>query len=233
MTARRLRIAVTLVALAAVVLWLGRRPLLGAVGRALVAEDPLVPVDAIVVSNAAARADALEAARLYRDGVSTRVVVPTWAPDPLDAELRCLGVPVLDVTALARAILDRSGVPPSAIATLPGAAAGTEDEIAAVADHVRMAGLRSLLYVAPRSHGARARWLLRRRVPAHVHVAVRGAVVDHFDPDRWWSSRDASREVMAEYLRWLNSALLGDAWRGRSVAAPVRCSCCDGGHPTP
>jgi uncharacterized SAM-binding protein YcdF (DUF218 family) len=219
---RRLRTALALLLVAAA-LWLARRPLLVAIGGALVAEDAVAPVDAIVVSNASARADALEAARLYREGISARLVIAEWERDPLDTEVQRLGVPYLDSTALARAILERSGVPPAAITVLPGSAAGTEDEVAAAAAYVRAHDLTSLLYLAPRSHTARARWLLRRRLPPPVRVAVRSARLDAFTVDGWWRSRDQSREVMAEYLRWLNSAVLGDAWRGRPspAAAPA------------
>lgn len=200
-------------ALAVAALWLARRPFLTAVGGALVADDALVPADVIVVSSASARADALEAARLYAAGISPRLVIAEWVREPVDVEIERLGVPFLHVTALARAILERSGVPPSAITVLPGAASGTEDEVAAVAAYVPDAGIRSVLYVGPRTHTARARWLLRHRLPPSVRVAARGPAADDFAADGWWRSRDQSREVMAEYLRWLNSALLGDAWR--------------------
>jgi hypothetical protein len=119
---------------------------------------------------------------------------------------------------------------------MPGQAEGTEDEIAATEAFVRARkDVRSVLFLGPRTHTARVRWLLRRRLPAEVRVAVRSAPYDTFSPDDWWHSRDDSREVMAEYLRWVNTALLGDAWDG----APARrgsasCSCCpDGARPSP
>jgi uncharacterized SAM-binding protein YcdF (DUF218 family) len=195
--------------------WTVRRPLLVAVGSALDAEDALVPVDVIVISSAAARQDALEAARLYHDGVSRRLVVAEWFDDPLDAELHRIGVPHLDVTALARSILEHSAVPPEAVTVLPGPVAGTEDEVVVAADYVRTVGARSVLFLAPRTHTARARWLLRRRLPPAVKLVVRSARLDSFDVDGWWRYRDQSRDVMAEYARWLNSALLGDAWHSR------------------
>jgi len=213
-------------------LWLARRPLLVAVGRALVAEDALAPVDLLVVSNAATRADALEGARLYREGVSPRVAIAEWYVDPAIAEIRCLGIPLLDATQLTRAVLERSGVPAAAIVLMPGRAEGTEDEVTATAAYLRTdRAVRSVLFLAPRTHTARVRWLLRRRLPDQVRVAVRSAPYDTFSPDDWWHYRDVSREVMAEYLRWLNTRLLGDAWvGGASREAPVSCPCCS---PTP
>ncbi|MBI3769567.1 MAG: hypothetical protein HY271_13910 [Deltaproteobacteria bacterium] len=212
---RGVRAPIVALALALVLatLWLGRRPLLIAMGSALLAEDALTPVDVIVVSNAAARIDALEAARLYREGVSRRLIIPEWVVDPLDAEMRRLGVPYLDTTSLVRTILERSGVPAAAITVVPGPVEGTDDEVAVAAEYVRTEELQSVLYLVPRTHSARARWLLRRLLPAPTRVVVRSGRLDGYTADGWWRSRDHSRDVMSEYLRWLNSALLGDAWR--------------------
>jgi hypothetical protein len=44
--------------------------------------------DVVVSSVASARADALEAARLHREGVARRVVLARWQPEPLDEEMR-------------------------------------------------------------------------------------------------------------------------------------------------
>ncbi len=210
---RRRRRALVALLLVAAALWIARRPLLIALGGALVAEDPLAPVDVMFVSSASARADALEAARLYRDGIAPRLVLAEWIREPVDVEIERLGVPYLPLTALARAILERSGVPPDAITVLPGAATGTEDEVAAAVTWVPNAGIGSLVWVGPRTHTARTRWLLRRRLPPSVRVAVRSAAGDDFSVDGWWRSRDQSREVMSEYLRWLNTAVFRDAWR--------------------
>jgi len=226
--ARRGRLVLLAVAALLAALWVGRRPALVAVGRALVAEDALGPADLLVASNAATRADALEAARLYDQKISPRIAIAEWYVDPATAEIHCLGVPLLDQTELARTILERSGVPAAAIQVMPGAAQGTEDEVAATAAYVRAdASVRSVLFLAPRTHTARVRWLLRRRVPSGVRIAVRSAPYDTFSPDDWWHSRDMSREVMSELLRWLNTGLLGDAWSGSRISQePARCSCC-------
>lgn len=217
-------------------LWVGRRPILVGVGHALVAEDALGPADLLVVSNAATRADALEAARLYDQKISARIAIAEWYVDPVSAEIHCLGIPLLDPTDLARAILERSGVPAAAILVMPGRAEGTEDEVAATVAYVRAnASVRSVLFLAPRTHTARVRWLLRRRLPPAVRVAVRSGPYDTFSPDDWWHSRDASREVMSELLRWVNSGLLGDAWGASPTRRePVHCSCCpDAASPSP
>jgi len=209
---RRVRTVAVTLAVVVVAVWIARRPLLVAIGSMLVVEDALAPVDVIVISSAGVREDSLEAAQLYHDGISRRLVVAKWFDEPLDAELRRIGVQNLDATSLALAILEHSGVPSSAVTVVPGPVAGTEDEVVATADYVRAVAAHSVLFLAPRTHTARARWLLRRRLPPAVQLVVRSGRLDHFEVDGWWRHRDQSREVMAEYFRWLNSALLGDRW---------------------
>ena len=110
----------------------------------------------------------------------------------------------------------------SFVPVMPGQAEGTEDEIAATAEYVRRnTEIQSVLFLAPRTHTARVRWLLRRRLPATVRVAVRSAPYDPFSADDWWRSRDASREVMAEYLRWVNTAMSSHFSPPRSMSASI------------
>jgi uncharacterized SAM-binding protein YcdF (DUF218 family) len=193
-------------------LWLARRPLLTGLGAALVAEDPLAPVAAIVVSTTNVRATALEGATLYRDGVAPTLLIPRWHSDDIDAELARRGVRYLDVTGLAQAILTASGVPTAAVRVLPGAVDGTGAEVAAIAAWAQREAPASLLYITARNHTARARRRLRRVVPPGTRVLVRASRYDRFAPDGWWHRRGAAREVMSEYLRWLNTFVLGDPW---------------------
>jgi uncharacterized SAM-binding protein YcdF (DUF218 family) len=216
---RRVRFATILLGIALIAWQTGDRALT-AVGTALTVDDALAPVDVVVSSVAAARADALEAARLHREGFARRVVLARWQPEPLDEEMRKLGVPWLPVTDLAVAMLEKSGVPPSAITVLPGPVDGLNTEIAAIGAFARAEKPASLLYVTARSHTQRARWLLERVLPETTTLSVRAPAADAFRPDAWWRSRDASREVAMEYLRWANTFGLRDLWSSSAVAPP-------------
>jgi uncharacterized SAM-binding protein YcdF (DUF218 family) len=206
---------VVLLLLAAGAAWLLRRPLLRAAGAALIAEDPLEPVAVIVVSTTNVRATALEAGRLYRDGIAPRLLIPRWRSDDLDAELARRGVHYLDFTGLARAILVADGVPAEAITLLPGDVDGTGSEIAVIANWARTETPASLLYLTARNHTARARRRLRTVLPPATRVSVRASRWDRFAPDGWWRRRGAAREVLTEYIRWLNTFVIGDPWLGR------------------
>jgi len=192
--------------------WFDRRAALESVGALLVHEDPLGPVEMMVVSNADPPADALEAAQLYHAGISRTIVVPLWISEPTDEALERLQVPHLRTTKLAKAVLTRSHVPPTAIETLSTPVDGTLAEVAEVAALARRRQPQSLLYITPRSHTARAFWVLHRELPAQIRISVRSPRLDAFPVNAWWYTRDYSREVAMEYLRWINTLILQDPW---------------------
>jgi len=200
-----------------VLTWANRHALFVTVGELLVAEDSLERVDVVVISKASTAADALEAGRLYADGYGAEIVMPGWQAQPLAAAIRGLGIPYLGEGDLAAEILRRSGVPDSAVRILPGTSDGTESDIAAVATFARERQPTRVLFLTAKSHTARARWLLRRALPTTTRALVRAPRTDRFCPDSWWQSRDDSREVVEEYLRWFNTLILRDLWGGANT----------------
>ena len=178
-----------------------------------------MPVECIVVSNAAVRADAVAAAALYQDGVSRHLVLPAWQVDPLDREIQELGVPLLSPTDLALAILVKKGVPRDAVEILRDPVDGLNAEIAAIGRFAAARRPKSLMFLTARSHSRRARWLLERVLPAGTTIVVRSSASDAFDPRTWWHSRAGGREVAMEYLRWLNTFVLHDRWGADELPA--------------
>jgi len=212
---RRLLVVVAVVAGA----WLARQRLLTWVGSLLVVEDPPGPADVAVLSEASVVPGALEAAKLYASGSVRAVLVPAWVGRRFERQVRALGIAYPTPTELAREVLARSGVPADAIVTFGTGIDGTNTEIAMLGRYVAAFHPASVLYLTARSHTARARWLLRRTLPAGTRVAVRSPEGDPFRPAGWWQDRGQTREVAAEYARWFNSLVLGDWWSGGRAAA--------------
>ena len=215
---RRIVIIAGVVTAVGVVGWAERRVVLTAMARVLIAEDTLASIDTAVISLTTPRAAAFEAARLYREGVVQHLAVFTEAEAPLDQAVRDLGIAQLNGNEIAVAIAERLDVPRGAIEVLPGPVDGTGAETAAIARLVRGRGVSSVLLITSRSHSARARWLLAHRLPAGTGFAVRAPRDDGFDAATWWHSREDAREVAFEYLRWINTLLLRDAWATTQVA---------------
>lgn len=197
---------------AALLAWSMRHVLLTGAGDLLVAEDGLEPVDVVAVSNPTLIGDVLEAGQLYRDGYTRRIVFPSAADEPYDDELRRLGSLRLPPADYATWLLTQGGVPAEAITVLPQLSDGTESGIAAIAGYARGERPGSLLLVVARDHTARAAWLLRRAPIDGTRVLVRGPRRDSFQPDGWWRSRGQTRELVFEYLRWVNTVVFGDLW---------------------
>ena len=213
-TTGRRWVAWLLLALAAgAMMWAAREAILGEVGELLIAEDAVQRVDVMVISKASVAADSLEVGRLYGECYGHEIIMGAWRADnAVVPAIRELGVPFLDESDLATEILRRSGVPDTAVRVLPANVDGTESEIAAVAAYARERQPASLLFVTARSHTARARSLLRDALPTTTRLLVRAPRTDSFRGDAWWRSRDDSREVCTEYLRWFNTLVLRDPW---------------------
>ncbi len=205
------RVALVLL-LCSVVAWSARRTILVAAGQALVAEDSLAPVDIIAISSANSAGGALEAVQLYRNGMTGEILLMPEPNDPVDAAIEQLGIPRLHGGDMAKTILERSGVPDRAIRTASDFVDGTDTEVAVIAGIARERHPIRVLFITARSHTRRARWLLQRKLPPDAGFLVRSARTDTFAADSWWHSRNASREVAMEYLRWVNTLVLGDLW---------------------
>ncbi len=203
------------------VAWLARHQLLTLAGWLLVAEDSVVPVEVIAVSNSTSMPDLLEAAHLYREGIAPAIVFPTAAPEPYAEELSRLGTPRLLPAEYATWILELAGVPRTAVHALSTITDGTETGIAAVATYARKARPPALMYVTARNHTTRARALLRRELPAGTTIVMHSPRTDTFAPESWWYSRAASREVAMEYLRWVNTFVLHDLWANQPAPPTV------------
>src|SRR5262245_38369102 len=100
-----------LAVLTLVAAWNGRQAVMSYLGGWLVAHDRLEPADIMVVSCSGLLAGAFEASRLYRDGMSSAVVIMSQYPQPQGDDIRALGIPYLEPTQMAMEILERSGVP--------------------------------------------------------------------------------------------------------------------------
>jgi uncharacterized SAM-binding protein YcdF (DUF218 family) len=182
--------------------WRERTAPLRRLAQALVREEPVGAADVGVVSMAQPRSAALDAAKLYHRGLVRQVWITPWLDEPADRRIDALGVRVPRHHEVARSILEKAGVPASAITLLDRPVAGLEGEMAVVGRALRARPGTRAVVVTQRSHTARAALLLRHAYAPGAEVMVRAAHVDRFDPDGWWRERGAVREVVLESLKW-------------------------------
>jgi hypothetical protein len=212
MSFRRPRLAAILVALAAaaaaiVAFPFVREPILRAAGWALVVSEPLAPADIIVVALDSGGAGALEAADLVQSGIATRVAVFTDPPSREDYEFIRRGLPYEDASARQIRQLKWLGV--SDVVEIPRTDAGTEGEGVVLPSWCDQHRFRSVVFVAARDHSRRVRRVLDRAMKGHpTRVMVQPARYSHFDPDRWWKTRDDVRTEIVELQKLVLDAIL-------------------------
>jgi hypothetical protein len=171
-----------------------RHALLRSAGWALVASDPLHPVDVIVIAGDADGAGTLEAADLVREGISARIAVFSVPLDGTGREFLRRGVPYSDLFVWQ---LHALGI--KSVEVIPLTEAGTHEEGRVLPRWCIENGYRTVLLVSTPDHSRRTRRILRRAaVGDGLEVLVRYTRYSDFDPDAWWHTRAGTRTELSE-----------------------------------
>lgn len=180
-----------------------RRSILRAAGWALVANDPLEPVDVIVLTLDVDGAGVLEAADLLHRGIATRVAVFADPPDPeIEPELLRRGLPYENMADQDIRELRELGI--GKVQRISTEVGGSEDEGPALADWCHRQRYHSVLVVSASDHSRRLRRILRRAMNRRqIRVRICSARYSKFDPDRWWQMHDGIRTETVELEKLL------------------------------
>jgi hypothetical protein len=200
-------IAVALAAAASLAIPIVREPVLRAAGRVLVVNEPVAPVDIIVLAPDSGGAGALQAADLVQSGIATRVAVFTDPPSGEDFEFIRRGLPYEDLAARQIRQLGWLGV--TDVVKIPRDEAGTGGEGEVLAPWCDQQRVRSVVVVASRDHSRRLRRVLNRDMQGHpVRVTVQAEHYSSFDPDRWWETRAGIRTEIIEFEKLVLDVVL-------------------------
>jgi hypothetical protein len=184
-----------------------REGVLRAAGWALVINEPLAPVDIVVISIDSGSAGALEAADLVQNGVAARVAVFADPPRGEDLELIRRGFPYEGAGARQTRQLEWLGV--RDVMQIPITDAGTEGEGQVLPPWCDQNQFRSILFVAARNHSRRVRRVFDRVMKGHsTRVTVRYSRYSSFNPDRWWETRSGIRGEIVEFQKLMLDAVL-------------------------
>jgi uncharacterized SAM-binding protein YcdF (DUF218 family) len=195
--------------------------MLKGLGGWIIVSDPLEKADAIVVLGGNLPFRSAEAARLFREGWATRV----WVTAPESASeleaIKNLGLAATPVDQLSVRVLEKYGVPGSAIRVLSPHVEDTVEEIRFITGALTETGLSRVIIVTSPTHTRRVRaiWriLARRGQRSFVHHIDR----ESFEADRWWETeRDRSRvmrEMSGLAFAWLVLPAASIMWRVSST----------------
>ena len=194
-----------LVALAILVALLGlgvlaHRPLLRAVGEALVVDDPRERTDAIVVVAGSTPSREETAAALFREGWAPRVLVSRQFVPGRVQRLLDMGIRPLDFQGESVAALEMLGVPRDAIVTLARPVEITEVELHVVAAAARERGWRRLTLVTTSTHSRRVQLIWQRETDGAIEGRLASVPDQCSAGDPWWRRRRCSEDVLHEYL---------------------------------
>lgn len=184
--------AILLVATGMMLVPLIRQSILRAAGHALVATDPLEPVDLIVVMFDTDGAGALEASDLIHRGFGSRVAVFADPPDPIvDREFLRRGVPYEDMAARETRQLQAVGIDNVDKIPKPTSDAKEGPILASWCDQHH---LQSVIVITNLTESRLVRRIFHRSLKSHhVRVVVCSAPYGDFDPDGWWRSHSGIR----------------------------------------
>ena len=198
----RLRLAVAGLTVAALMILAvaALQPALRLVGRALVVEDPLAASDALVIVAGGIPDREATAAELYRRGWAPLVVLSNnFTPDRV-RELIALGGRHLDYQGESRLVVEKHGVPPTAIVALSPPVKTTEAELKLVAETARARGWRRVILVTSPQHSRRVKLVWSREAAGKIEGLIALAEVDEFPGEGWWWKRRDAEAVLHEYL---------------------------------
>jgi uncharacterized SAM-binding protein YcdF (DUF218 family) len=167
-----------------------------AVGPWLVAVDPLVKSDAILVLDGKTPHRELEAVMLLRAGWAPRLIISHPRSDfPEEARREFALAPQQD--GVLRLLRD-AGVPQTAIVRLDRIVDNTLQELEVAFDYARGQGFRRIIIVSSAFHTRRIRLIWRTRFQRELPAVIRATRYEVVDPTRWWRSRRSIEDVTHE-----------------------------------
>lgn len=183
-------------------LYLGRSLWLPLPAALLVAEDPADRADVIFILSGQDRWRVPTAARLYRKGHATRILLTGTAGDEF---LSLATGQHLSHAEMSARVLERLGVPREALVLMDDDATSTYEEAVALNEYVRASKVESVILVTSHLHSRRARWIFRKVLSNPSGHAVKLSVVEAehsaFTVEDWWQSEDGLLTVFNEYLK--------------------------------
>ena len=174
------------------------------VGQWLVVQDPLQPSRAIVVLSGQMPFRAMEAARLYHDGLAPEVWLTRGVSPAEEAALRRLGIEYPREETYSIQVLKRLGVPDASIRLLVEPIFNTQDEALLVSREARRVGSERVILVTSKSSSRRTRAIWNALIGRNPLAIVRYASEDPYDPRSWWRNTSDIQAVSHEILGLLN-----------------------------
>lgn len=192
--------------------YLAREPILIALARFLIDDQPPQAADAIIVLGGSLPDRMIGAVDLYKADRAPRIILGRETSNPGAEELERRGGHLPDHADLNVSVAQQLGVPRQAVTIVEGKVSSTIGEAEMLIPYLRSIKAKSVLLVTSKIHTRRAAMVYRTFAP-DLHIIPYATPFDPFEVDGWWHSRGNIRRVFFEYQK-MAVFLLRDRWRG-------------------
>ncbi len=175
--------------------------LLPVFGNFLLRSDPLQKADVIVVLGGAFTVRSEEAAALYHQGWSPRILLTRELPPDDFYQLKQKGIVLSETIDLSQKILEGLGVPRSQIWRLEVPVDNTDEEVQAAGEFLKGQKVRRIIVVTSKSHSRRACLVFHHYYDNDFQIICHYSFFDPFEPRTWWKRRRDIRDLIFEYQK--------------------------------
>jgi uncharacterized SAM-binding protein YcdF (DUF218 family) len=173
------------------------KQILRELGHFLIVQDELTRVEAMFVLSGNSFDRGREAAKIYKDGWSPRVVCLGGETNP---SLELYGICDLSFEATRR-VLQENGVPTMAIDSL-AEGTSTFEEFEAISRYCKQRNLHKIMVVSSLFHTRRIDEFFRMRLKFEgIDLILRGADENAFEEEAWWREEPGLLFVNSEYIK--------------------------------
>jgi uncharacterized SAM-binding protein YcdF (DUF218 family) len=190
---------------------------LGHLGLWLQIDEPLQRASAIVVLGGGVPFRAMEAAKLYRQGWGKEVWVTQASMNEGDRVMVKLGIHTIRDFEYSQMVLEKLGVPPTAVRLVGEAVDNTVAELGAINRYERSGGVSGpVILVTSKYHTRRVRVIWNAVARDRRVSVVRYSEDEKYEAGRWWSTSTDALATFREGFGILN------AWAGFPIAPRER-----------
>jgi len=186
--------------------------ILKSIGDFLIVENQLKKTDIIIVLAGSIPDRTMEAADIYNDGYSKKILL-TKEILPRSFEILLeKGVKIPEGYDINKIVLTSLGVSDDDIESLDKRVQSTYEEASAVKNFVRENGYDSLILVTSKTHSRRAYLTFRSFLGNEIEIINKPTKYDDFNPDTWWTKRKDAKQLFFEYIKMLFYSIYYNIW---------------------
>jgi uncharacterized SAM-binding protein YcdF (DUF218 family) len=176
-------------------------------GQWLVVMDELQESDMIVVLMGSVYDRILEAADLYDEGYSDRIVLINSYIIAKDIIIN-RGIKVYGDTLLSKMAAIDLGIPEEDVLILEGNSRSTQDEALTIREYIRNnREIESIILVTSKYHSGRAKKIFKKALSVldrEIDIYCSPSKYDPSNVNQWWRNREDFQWVVFEYLKLAN-----------------------------